>query len=92
MILLQITKILNFFNLNNLKKTITVSLLAIIANIIFKGIELAQKIRYILAYLKKKMEEIAVKSDFYVLEKIFDGWMGDGERKLRKSCLNFRIA
>ena len=67
---------------------LTVCLLAIIANIIFKGIELGQKIRYILAYLKRKLEEIAVKSDFYVLEKIFDGWMSDGEKKLKKSLIN----
>ena len=67
---------------------ITVSLIAIISNIIFKGIELEQKIKYILAYLRKQLENIAVKSDYFVLQKIFDNWMEHGENKLRKMLVN----
>jgi len=67
---------------------ITVSLIAIIANIIFKGIELEQKIKYILSYLRKQLENIAVKSDYFVLHKIFDNWMEHGENKLRKMLVN----
>lgn len=67
---------------------ITVCLIAIIANIIFKGIELEQKIKYILAYIRKQLEHIAVKSDYFVLQKIFDNWMEHGENKLRKMLVN----
>ena len=67
---------------------LTVSIIAIIANIIFKGIELEQKIKYILAYLRKQLENIAVKSDYFVLHKVFDGWMDNGETKLRKMLVN----
>ncbi len=67
---------------------LTVSIIAIIANIIFKGIELEQKIKYILAYIRKQLENIAVKSDYFVLHRIFDGWMEQGEKKLKKMLLN----
>ena len=67
---------------------LTVSFIAIISNIIFKGIELEQKIKYILAYIRKQLENIAVKSDYFVLQRIFDGWMENGEKKLRKMLVN----
>jgi len=67
---------------------LTMCLIAIISNIIFKGIELQQKIKYILAYLRKQLENIAVKSDYFVLQKIFDGYMENGEKRLKKTLLN----
>lgn len=96
--ILQLTRVFFFDNEDRKKRmqlqlivaalVITVSVIAVIANIIFKGIELGQKIRYILAYVRKQLEGIAVKSDYFVLQRVFEGWMENGERLLKKSLIN----
>lgn len=63
---------------------VTVSLLAVIANLFTKKIEFDRKVRFINNFMKKELDRIAVKSDNYILRKIYEDWINKGEKELSK--------
>ena len=63
---------------------VTIALLAIIANLFTKKVEFDRKVRFINNFMRRELDKIAVKSDSYILRKIYEDWINKGEKELSK--------